>query len=124
MVINRPLLGVIQTGEKTHGKRLSLKAHPIAVAALPGLDGLLASRVLRWCRLHPLLLILYVAYGLFNGVSTTGVYPELQSWLRDVHADQLLNPFVLPDGLISETMRANSFRFFPLAHQDLHLLSG
>ena len=99
----------------------ALREPPAATS--PGVDDLWGSRILRWCRQHPLLLILYLAYGLSMVRSTTGFYPELQGWLRDVHADQLLNPFVLRDGLISETMRANSFRFFPLAHQDLHLLS-
>jgi hypothetical protein len=55
--------------------------------------------------------------------STTGFYPELQGWLRGIQAPPLLDHIQLRDGLINETMRANSFRFFPLAHQDLHVLS-
>ena len=81
------------------------------------------ERVLRWCRQHPLLLILFSAYAVAMVQSTTGFYPELQGWLREIQAPPLLNHLQLRDGLIHETMRANSFRFFPLAHQDLHVLS-
>ncbi|EAU75532.1 hypothetical protein [Synechococcus sp. RS9916] len=81
------------------------------------------ERVLRWCREHPLLLILFSTYTIAMVQSTSGFYPELQGWLREIQAPPLLDHFQLRDGLINETMRANSFRFFPLAHQDLHLLS-
>lgn len=81
------------------------------------------ERVLRWCRQHPLLLILFSAYTVTMVQSTSGFYPELQGWLREIEAPPLLDHFQLRDGLINETMRANSFRFFPLAHQDLHVLS-
>ena len=83
----------------------------------------LGTQAMRWCRHHPLLLIVFIAYGVVMVQHTSGFYPELQGWLRDIHNGQLINPFQLRDGLINETMRANSFRFFPLAHQDLHLLS-
>jgi hypothetical protein len=79
--------------------------------------------VLRWCRQHPLLLVLFSAYAVAMVQSTSGFYPELQGWLREIQAPPLLNHLQLRDGLINETMRANSFRFFPLAHQDLHILS-
>ena len=87
------------------------------------LASLRGQRVLRWCREHPLLLILFSTYAIAMVQSTTGFYPELQGWLREIQAPPLLNNFQLRDDLINETMRANSFRFFPLAHQDLHLLS-
>ena len=89
----------------------------------PGPPLLRGERVLRWCRQHPLLLILFSAYTVAMVQSTTGFYPELQGWLREIQAPPLLDSFQLRDGLINETMRANSFRFFPLAHQDLHILS-
>ena len=81
------------------------------------------QRILRWCREHPLLLILFSAYTVAMVQNTSGFYPELQGWLREIQAPPLLDHFQLRDGLINETMRANSFRFFPLAHQDLHILS-
>ena len=87
------------------------------------LASLRGQRVLRWCRQHPLLLILFSTYAIAMVQSTTGFYPELQGWLREIQAPPMLNNFQLRDDLINETMRANSFRFFPLAHQDLHLLS-
>ena len=96
------------------------KDQPKDLQVPPSLWGQLT---LRWCRKHPLLLILFSIYAITMVQSTTGFYPELQGWLREIQSPPLLNNFQLRDGLINETMRANSFRFFPLAHQDLHLLS-
>ena len=79
----------------------------------PGPPLLLWERVVHWCRQHPLLLMLFSAYAVAMVQSTTGFYPELQGWLREIQAPPLLGHFQLRDGLINETMRANSFRFSP-----------
>jgi len=50
-------------------------------------------------------------------------YKEILTWFNDIQSDQLLNNFSLRQRLINETMGRNDFRFFPLSHQDLHVLS-
>jgi len=44
-------------------------------------------------------------------------------WYDSVLDDNLLNNFSLRHYFVKETMRRNDFRFFPLAHQDLYVLS-
>ena len=72
---------------------------------------------------QPIALALFIAYTVAMVQGTTWLYPELVGWYSDVVSDQLLNNFEFHDGFISETMRRDDFRFFPLAHQDLHALS-
>ncbi|QNI44019.1 putative membrane protein [Synechococcus sp. WH 8101] len=72
---------------------------------------------------HPIAAALFVAYTIAMVQGASWYHPELIGWYRDIFSDSLLNNFSLRDGLISETMRSNNYRFFPLAHQDLHILS-
>ena len=53
----------------------------------------------------------------------TWFFHEIVVWYDSVLDDTLLNNFSLRTYFVKETMRRNDFRFFPLAHQDLHLLS-
>ena len=78
---------------------------------------------LNFAREQPIALILFAAYTVAMIHGTTWLYPELVGWYSDVVSDQLLNNFTFHDGFINETMRRDDFRFFPLAHQDLHALS-
>ena len=50
-------------------------------------------------------------------------YKEILTWYDDIYSDQLLNNFSLREKFMGETMGRNDFRFFPLSHQDLHILS-
>ena len=50
-------------------------------------------------------------------------YKEILTWYDEILDNQLLNNFSLRERLINETMGRNDFRFFPLSHQDLHVLS-
>ena len=54
---------------------------------------------------------------------TTWMYPEIVGWFRTVPENHLLNNFTFRSDFIYETMRRTDYRFFPLAHQDLHILS-
>ena len=72
---------------------------------------------------QPISLILFAAYTVAMVQGTTWFYPELVGWYSDVVSDHLLNNFSFHSEFISETMRRRDFRFFPLAHQDLHVLS-
>jgi hypothetical protein len=81
------------------------------------------KNLIDFCREQPLVAILFTAYTVAMVHGTTWLYPEIVGWYRDVIDDHLLDNFALNKGFISETMRRDDFRFFPLAHQDLHLLS-
>ena len=54
---------------------------------------------------------------------TNWFYPELPDLYQDIFNSNLTNNFTLQERFIAETMKRNSFRFFPLAHQDIHILS-
>ncbi|MGB5834695.1 MAG: hypothetical protein WBG92_22280 [Thiohalocapsa sp.] len=66
------------------------------------------------------ILLLYTAL-LYYG--TTYYYVELIGWYSGVYTQDLLANFRLNEWFLRETMARNDYRFFPLAHQDLHLLS-
>lgn len=83
----------------------------------------LHEKFLQFAKEQPLTLALFVAYTIAMVQGTSWLYPELVGWTSDVMRGELINNFRLHDGFISETMRRNDFRFFPLAHQDLHILS-
>ena len=75
------------------------------------------------CRRQPLAIVLMAAYGLAMVHLMTWFYIEIVRRYDSVLDDNLLNNFSLRHYFVKETMRRNDFRFFPLAHQDLHLLS-
>ena len=54
---------------------------------------------------------------------TSWFYPELVAWYDGIIDHQLLDNFSIRFEFIAETMLRNDYRFFPLAHQDLHILS-
>ena len=91
-------------------------AAPTASKGLP-------KDLLNFIRDQPIATVLFVAYTVAMVQGTTWMYPELVGWYRNVISDNLLNNFTLRDSFIGETMRREDYRFFPLAHQDLHALS-
>ena len=78
---------------------------------------------LRAVRHHPLPSALLVSYALVMIHESSWFYKEILTWYDDVNQGLLLSNFSLRDSFISESMGRNDFRFFPLSHQDLHLLS-
>ena len=79
--------------------------------------------ILRAVRRHPLPTALLVSYALVMIHESSWFYKEILTWYDDVNQGLLLSNFSLRDAFISESMGRNDFRFFPLSHQDLHLLS-
>lgn len=75
------------------------------------------------CKRQPLVIVLLVGYGIAMIQQMTWFYIEIVGWYDSVLDDNLLDNFSLRHYFIKETMRRNDYRFFPLAHQDLHLLS-
>ena len=83
----------------------------------------LGQNVLTFAREQPIALALFVAYAIAMVQGTNWMYPELVGWYPEVFSEHLLNNFSTRSDFIRETMRRTDFRFFPLAHQDLHILS-
>lgn len=87
--------------------------------------GLLAAMrwVTRHVRRYSLVALLFLAYRIGLVALATWYCPEIIGWYADVDQVDLLNHFRFVPSFVGETMKRNDFRFFPLAHQDLHVLS-
>ena len=81
------------------------------------------KQILRAIQKHPATTILLVAYGALMIHESSWFYKEILTWYDDINTDYLLNNFSIKNAFVSETMWRNDFRFFPLSHQDLHVLS-
>ena len=67
--------------------------------------------------------MLFAAYAVAMVHGTNWFYPELVGWYDSIIDHHLLDNFSIRNDFIKETMLRNDYRFFPLAHQDLHVLS-
>ena len=67
--------------------------------------------------------MLFAAYAVAMVHGTNWFYPELVCWYDSIIDHHLLDNFSIRNNFIKETMLRNDYRFFPLAHQDLHVLS-
>lgn len=83
----------------------------------------LARRVSLWIKLHPLTTILLTTYLVTMIVNASWFYKEIVTWYDDIQANQLIDNFSIRWSFIHEVRGRNDFRFFPLSHQDLHILS-
>ena len=81
------------------------------------------TSLLSFARAHPLVLALFAGYTVAMVHGTNWMYPELVGWYRGIPDEHLLNNFSFRQDFLRETMRRDDYRFFPLAHQDLHILS-
>ena len=72
---------------------------------------------------HPASTIVLTIYAALMIHESSWFYKEILTWYDDINADYLLNNFSFNSAFISETMWRNDFRFFPISHQDLHILS-
>ena len=54
---------------------------------------------------------------------TTYLYKDMLGWYPELIKGHFLDNFSVRRTFIEETMRRSDYRFFPLAHQDLHILS-
>ena len=72
------------------------------------------------CHQDPIVTALFAGYSV---AMVRQANKEIIGWYKDILGGHLLDNFSLRWGFVTETMFRNDFRFFPLAHQDLHLLS-
>ena len=74
-------------------------------------------------RRHPIVTALFAGYTVVMVRQASWFYKEIIGWYKDIINGHLLDNFSLRWSFVQETMFRNDFRFFPLSHQDLHLLS-
>lgn len=90
----------------------------------PQIDIIAIARwITAWSKRHPITTILLTAYVVTMVANASWLYKEIVTWYDDIHTDQLIDNFSIRWSLISEVRGRNDFRFFPLSHQDLHILS-
>ena len=87
------------------------------------IDGKSLKKLVAKVKTHPIVCAIFVIYTITIVSNASWYYPELVGWYSDIFKYDLLENFRFLDGFVGETMRRNDFRFFPLAHQDLHVLS-
>ena len=76
-----------------------------------------------WLKGNAATVALFVGYTVLLYGNVDYYNNEIIGWYAEVHTEELLDNFRLNPAFIDETMRRDDFRFYPLAHQDLHLLS-
>ena len=86
------------------------------------LQGPLES-VVRFIRENPITTLLFIAYTVAMIWGTTYLYGDMVGWYAGLVKGHFLDNFSIRGAFISETMRRSDYRIFPLAHQDLHILS-
>ena len=72
---------------------------------------------------HPAATIVLVVYTTVMLHESSWFYKEILTWYDDLYANHMLDNFSIRHSFIGESMGRNDFRFFPLSHQDLHVLS-
>ena len=86
------------------------------------LQGPLESTV-QFIRENPITTLLFIAYTVAMIWGTTYLYGDMVGWYAGLVKGHFLDNFSIRGAFISETMRRSDYRIFPLAHQDLHILS-
>ena len=72
---------------------------------------------------NPVTTVLLIAYTVAMISGTTYLYKDMLGWYPDLVKGYFLDHFSVRESFIEATMRRTDYRFFPLAHQDLHILS-
>ena len=77
----------------------------------------------QFIRNNPITTALFAAYTVAMISGTTYLFRDILGWYPDLVQGYFVDNFPLRGCFIDETMRRTDYRFFPLAHQDLHILS-
>ena len=77
----------------------------------------------QFIRNNPITTALFAAYTVAMISGTTYLFRDILGWYPDLVQGYFVDNFSLRWSFIDETMRRTDYRFFPLAHQDLHVLS-
>ena len=79
--------------------------------------------VLKFLRRNPATSVLFIVYTVAMISGTTYLHKDMLGWYPDLVKGHFLDNFSIRESFIRETMQRSDYRFFPLAHQDLHVLS-
>jgi len=79
--------------------------------------------VLSFITNNPATTAILIAYIVAMISGTTYIYKDMIGWYPELYQGHFLDNFSIRESFIRETMRRVDYRFFPLAHQDLHILS-
>lgn len=82
-----------------------------------------ARRVNAFLCQHPLYALIFIGYTAAILHESSFLYKDLIGWTGNFFSDQLTDSLTIKSRILGETMRRSDYRFFPLAHQDLHALS-
>ena len=77
----------------------------------------------QFIRSNPITTVLFATYTVAMISGTTYLFRDILGWYPDLVQGYFVDNFSLRGSFIDETMRRTDYRFFPLAHQDLHILS-
>ena len=72
---------------------------------------------------NPIITIIFAAYTIILLNEATWFHGEMMGWMKELFEGNLLNNFSIRYEFVNETLRRTDYRLFPLAHQDLHILS-
>ena len=72
---------------------------------------------------NPITSIIFIAYTVAMISGTTYLYRDMIGWYPELIQGHFLDNFSLRGSFVNETLRRTDYRFFPLGHQDLHILS-
>ena len=72
---------------------------------------------------HPLYALIFIGYTAAILHESSFLYKDMIGWTGNFFSDQLTDSLTIKSRILGETMRRSDYRFFPLAHQDLHALS-
>ena len=113
LVVMLVLLGLIT---------LAIQRTPAPAQASDQHDSLL-HQTWTFIRRHPIACGLLTVYALLMVSESSWFYKEIVTWFDDIHNGLLIDNFGPRPSFIGEAMGRDDFRFFPLSHQDLHILS-
>ena len=80
-------------------------------------------RPLLFAKNNPITTIIFAAYTIILLNEATWFHGEMMGWMKELFEGNLLNNFSIRYEFVNETLRRTDYRLFPLAHQDLHILS-
>ena len=83
----------------------------------------LVRKLTNFARSHPIVSIIFIVYGIAIIYESSYLYFDMIGWYPPLMRGGLLDNFSIRYSFVNETMRRSDFRFFPLAHQDLHVIS-
>lgn len=83
----------------------------------------LGTRVASFINKNKLVSIIIIVYSIVLINEATWMHGELMGWIKDGFAGNFLDNFSIRQDFVDETLRRDDYRLFPLAHQDLHVLS-